>query len=326
MHFFITGILGLNLNCKKMSCPSQLALSKSIFCRLRSSGSWRPGSSWSTSSWWLKCWTSLLPGEFFSAWTIAKLKSLKPRTVWDVYIFTIQVQAQDSRDQEMHRHPDREGVPGEAGRSEGHLQLPRLGPDGDQEGEAFVFDNLSQYLIWLAFIAKNVHSVLAKLATFTALWKASPIVIITLYWGHLVQSLTHFTSPAKVPRAPGFQVGQTPGLKIPWWGHHCHQTATVLERINCVLEKPYDLFDITAAFTVRYKFKSVAGTLCSQIAPRLLLSIRPSQRRCRRFQPVAVAHFYQLVLMDFGYSLPGKNLEVGMEPLQWLLGRTLLGR
>ena len=151
-------------------------------------------------------------------------------------------------------------------------------------------------LIWLAIIAKNVHSVLAKLATFTALWKASPIVIITLYWGHLVQSLTHFTSPVKVPRAPGFQVGQTPGLQIPWWGHHCHQTATVLERINCVLEKAYDLFDITAAFTVRYKFKSVAGTLCSQIAPRLLLSIRPSQRRCRRFQPVA--HFYQQILIN----------------------------
>ena len=68
----------------------------------------------------------------------------------------------------MHRHPDREGVPGEAGRSEGHLQLPRLGPDGDQEGEAFVFDNLSQYFDMIGHHCQKC-ALLAKLATFTAL-------------------------------------------------------------------------------------------------------------------------------------------------------------
>ena len=37
-----------------------------------------------------------------------------------------QVQAEDPGDQEVYRHLDREGIPGEAGRPEGHVQLPGL--------------------------------------------------------------------------------------------------------------------------------------------------------------------------------------------------------
>ena len=42
-----------------------------FFSRLRSSGSWRRGSSWSTSSWWLKCSTNLLPGDWIQCFSFA---------------------------------------------------------------------------------------------------------------------------------------------------------------------------------------------------------------------------------------------------------------
>ena len=43
------------------------------------------------------------------------------------YSFVLcQVQAEGQRGQEVHRHPDREGVPGAPGRGEGHVQLPGL--------------------------------------------------------------------------------------------------------------------------------------------------------------------------------------------------------
>ena len=80
-----------------------------------------------------------------------------------------QVQAKDPSDQEVHRHLDREGIPGEAGWTKGHLQLPRLGPGGDQHGGgAFVFDNLCQFFARIGHYCQKC-ALLAKSATFTAL-------------------------------------------------------------------------------------------------------------------------------------------------------------
>ena len=79
--------------------------------------------------------------------------------IWEFTLVETQVQAKNPSDQEMHRHPDREGVPGETGWTEGHLQLPRLGPGGDQEMEGLSFLTTSANVLRrLAIIAKNVHS------------------------------------------------------------------------------------------------------------------------------------------------------------------------
>ena len=74
----------------------------------------------------------------------------------------------------MHRHSDREGVPGEARWPKGHLQLPRLDPPSwDQDGGAFDFVNQCQFLATIGYFCQ-------KLCTFT---------FVTLWYPYLRKNL-----------------------------------------------------------------------------------------------------------------------------------------